>query len=269
MMFFSPPSLYWVTASSSLLDHKTTKQHTAKAQVCSKGLWERVAEISPASTSDSDVYTQHKWRTNCSFSLRASGLFSWELHTKLKWCREAPAVKKEAHSLLFPSRCLCLERGHPQMSHRSLQAGSLRPERNSARRHPRHPTNKSYQFSDYGWVPITQEGGSPQTLGGVYSLLWWLFSYSLRQGQWRPCRKLHLPMHHIVCQELLGINKGSFGAWPHCSFLSPGHSWVNSVQCCMMKKERKEGRYQSEWVKTGIHNCYFGCYHKLLYLKFQ
>lgn len=57
--------------------------------------------------------------------------------------------------------------------------------------------------------------------------------------------------------------QGQFGVWPHCSFLSPGHSWVNSLQCCKRRKERKEGRYQSEWVKIGIHNYHFGCYHKI------
>lgn len=100
-----------------------------------------------------------------------------------------------------------------------------------------------------GYLLHRKRGGSPQALGSVYSLLWWLFSYSLQHGQWRPHRKLYLPMHHIACQELLGINEGSFGAWPHCFFLSPGHSWVNSVQRCMMKKEKekKEGTSQNEW----------------------
>lgn len=198
-----------------------------------------------------------KFIVNKSFSLWANGLFRWELHTKLKWYREVPSLKKEAFCFL------CLEKRH-QISHWSMQADSSRPQHNSACRHPRRLTNKSYQLLRLQMGTYYTGRGITTELRRCLQFAVMTVSHPLQQGQWRPSRKLHLPMHHIVCQELLGINKGSFGAWPHCSFLSPGHSWVNSVQCCMMKKERKEGRYQSEWVKTGIHNCYFGCYHKLL-----
>lgn len=118
--------------SNIQLKHKSAQKDLRKG-------WQR--PLQPAHQQVMCILSRREF-TNCSFSLWASGLLRWELHAELKRCREVPAIKKAAHSLLLPSRCLCLEQGHPQLSHRSTQAGSF----SSARRHPRHPTNKSYQF---------------------------------------------------------------------------------------------------------------------------